>query len=1544
MKGVVEVSATENKCPSGLEVNKGDCMAAGLTVGGEQRGGLSFEAYWNDKPSGCFTETFGNKLIFYNTNLNPTENEENQKVSLLCQWTCDTPNSEQDPDTLGCKCIDGYLSQETGQQELIENDKCISSLDSTFIDTTTKRKCMIFKNRHITDMNNLVLTKTASPNDIVIDWTNRLTKSITFDSVGNREYVYEFCDLEPGQRYITDFSYVDASGDTVPMNFPTVTSCSCSPDSDKTGRPKNLIIAQDDGHVTFSFEDDSMCEEAYSFTRKSDDVEKAVSFTRDYFFIPLSECSSVITPLTEASDDLAKSKLRVGEKYTYCVRAVDPILYMYDPTDYEGEGRIRLSSSDTCGDHNIQWEASIQGKITTQPNAGLLPIKDVTVIYELLHEDLSSISGCDGCSGNTTTKQGGAFNIVFKVDHTDFKGKNDIEFPVNITFSKTTMGDDNTEIKHRFLCNDGEDNCSGDIGTTVYLSHLQFREPLHAYDDTSVPFSGKVSIEDTPYEGAPEGCAIANAKVCLIHERQIGITKTNDTLVCGDTDPNGSYSVPVIIGSRVDYVDIKYNGHSFIPAPPKDPKFVPGIVIEGEGYYNDMDFRDTEKARLMVDVAGGLCNETLGESTVMVKIVGCDWPGKTMTPQLGRGIYNNVPAHLLDVQVIDITDTVTKKQIDHIWNFFQVEHNGPLIRTIDLRSTGASDASIEGERESLSSNSTTGIKSKDDMKLVQEKGLSDIEKDEEEDLELVRFQYDGELQMEVSVFPDSLQCSNYSSTGVDSFHVLEYMTYFKVTVDLEYEIIKDKVYCDILDDELKLRVENNVGVDSNEGWQKFYNSISDDQTKAALKKCTDGCMYDIGHEEDEEGNPTSGANVRDWFATGRPNIASPYTKRMIFTIQGGTGDLVHNADFIVEGYYSPGGGRSFALPTHKPIMILRDPPGGLSYATYENVVTTMQLETSSTSRTVYHKFGLDVKAVVDLTGEMCTGGGVGAIALACNKLVETEQKIQVAAFDRTSKIEDSLSDKTRSNEFSTTWSYETSSDPWTAGPMSDVFVVPNLNVMYKEVYIVEWDNATCSVKTEDDTKDPPDNLPFTTTFNIEDTENQPALSFFSRYHVKYVKIPELEEAKANKESQKNDCGCADGTPNKSCPYYEADGTENTITCLEMTSQLEALQRGIDAWSTTLADSETTAKSVTSSKSIVNWFEQVGPNMMGGDNDLAIRDHPSGFASPELLSKAKWESPKAEAEEEERTKFESEQSSIRTDCKSNCEKEYANCNTSRCLEKYGVKCHAECESSYSTAIQQKEAELRQEREKPIKTAHRIQFSGGGNLFSMTMSKEKVWDQVGLSCWDGCFDEHENNIVGPGLDEVTFKVFGAGLETQFLPLEFNIHVLHESTKETSQTESTSIGFVLGDDDPQDEFVVDLFYDDKYGTIIFNTVAGQSKCPHEPSTAAIEDPRLVISKRPSQHVFPEEDMVFELEMTNLGVGDESLFNLYIQNRDNYGSLSVLIDGEQLIDKSREYSNVKKGVTYTKTLVIQRGPLLYEYAPLEISFESTCEDDSSL
>lgn len=122
------------------------------------------------------------------------------------------------------------------------------------------------------------------------------------------------------------------------------------------------------------------------------------------------------------------------------------------------------------------------------------------------------------------------------------------------------------------------------------------------------------------------------------------------------------------------------------------------------------------------------------------------------------------------------------------------------------------------------------------------------------------------------------------------------------------------------------------------------------------------------------------------------------------------------------------------------------------------------------------------------------------------------------------------------------------------------------------------------------------------------------------------------------------------------------------------------------------------------------------------------------------------------------------------------------------------------------------------DKPIK---RIQFSGGGNTMSMALEKVHEYEFTSLSCWDGCNVESETSIQGPGLVESDLKAFGAGMDLSFKLRDINIHVVHESTHADSQVDETAISFTLGDEDIDDEFVVDLYYDDHYGTVIFKTV---------------------------------------------------------------------------------------------------------------------------
>ena len=53
----------------------------------------------------------------------------------------------------------------------------------------------------------------------------------------------------------------------------------------------------------------------------------------------------------------------------------------------------------------------------------------------------------------------------------------------------------------------------------------------------------------------------------------------------------------------------------------------------------------------------------------------------------------------------------------------------------------------------------------------------------------------------------------------------------------------------------------------------------------------------------------------------------------------------------------------------------------------------------------------------------------------------------------------------------------------------------------------------------------------------------------------------------------------------------------------------------------------------------------------------------------------------------------------------------------------------------------------------------------NILAKEMNKEKVWNEVALSCWEGCNVESESNVKGPGLSSSVFRVFGFVDDTGF-----------------------------------------------------------------------------------------------------------------------------------------------------------------------------------
>jgi hypothetical protein len=90
--------------------------------------------------------------------------------------------------------------------------------------------------------------------------------------------------------------------------------------------------------------------------------------------------------------------------------------------------------------------------------------------------------------------------------------------------------------------------------------------------------------------------------------------------------------------------------------------------------------------------------------------------------------------------------------------------------------------------------------------------------------------------------------------------------------------------------------------------------------------------------------------------------------------------------------------------------------------------------------------------------------------------------------------------------------------------------------------------------------------------------------------------------------------------------------------------------------------------------------------------------------------------------------------------------------------------------------------------------------------------------------------------------------------------------KSNKETTSKETeSSISFLLGDGN--DVFVVDVFTDPTYGTFLFKTVSGRSLCCHDANTARTVYPYMLVWLRPKAHILPDNQMVFQLKLVNVG-----------------------------------------------------------------------------
>ena len=138
---------------------------------------------------------------------------------------------------------------------------------------------------------------------------------------------------------------------------------------------------------------------------------------------------------------------------------------------------------------------------------------------------------------------------------------------------------------------------------------------------------------------------------------------------------------------------------------------------------------------------------------------------------------------------------------------------------------------------------------------------------------------------------------------------------------------------------------------------------------------------------------------------------------------------------------------------------------------------------------------LETAVGVDQTSDICTGAVVAYFCVLSNEakvaggISHSTQDSFLADYD----------DETNSHQFTSSWSYTTSVEAEFAGKESDVVLVPNLNVEFRKVNRVSWNEEECTASMEE-----------IQVFDLRSEENKAAFSFLTFPQINSIVIPEIE--------------------------------------------------------------------------------------------------------------------------------------------------------------------------------------------------------------------------------------------------------------------------------------------------------------------------------------------------------------------------------------------------------------------------------------------------
>lgn len=284
--------------------------------------------------------------------------------------------------------------------------------------------------------------------------------------------------------------------------------------------------------------------------------------------------------------------------------------------------------------------------------------------------------------------------------------------PLHIEIEKKTL-----DTQHVFACTG--------VTCTSYdtiLNHLSFDHSYIFTDETSVPFSGTVTIAGTGENNFDSPCPLSGVRVCLLRNHSVAKIE----LACRETDSRGEYRLPALLGLNVE-VSFDYLNHTFSRVNEgSTPSYFAAAdgaavyVIDDEVLWNNVDYEDFSTAALTVEAAGGHCNRILGQSVIHLVLPSCpsadpDSPGEPYTREvLIEDRFSqtwHLPAHNIAVRLQEVAKRpiVAKylAQVDQRTQLAELENKEPSLIRFEFHPPPTLSVRFDGAASSACSNAPT---------------------------------------------------------------------------------------------------------------------------------------------------------------------------------------------------------------------------------------------------------------------------------------------------------------------------------------------------------------------------------------------------------------------------------------------------------------------------------------------------------------------------------------------------------------------------------------------------------------------------------------------------------------------------------------------------------------------------------------------------------------------------------------------------------------------------------------------------------------------